>query len=98
MIPRRPPSADPEGVAMSPLRPSNMRIESEDDLLLVGLLMGAQPSLLMVAAAEARIFDCLGEQELSSARIAQEAELDARATRLVLDGLVGLGVLTKKEE
>jgi 3-hydroxy-5-methyl-1-naphthoate 3-O-methyltransferase len=96
MSERRPPSTDLEGLASSPLRPSTMRVESEADLLLVGLLMGAQPSLLMVAAAEARIFDCLGEQELSAAGIAEEAGLDARATRLVLDGLVGLGVLTKK--
>lgn len=92
------PEADDRTPAMSPLRPSNVRIESEDDLLLVRLLMGAQPTLLLVAAAEARIFDCIGQRELSAVRIAQEAGLDTRATRLVLDGLVGLGVLTKKNE
>ena len=80
---------------VSPLRPSNTRIETEDDLLLVHLLMGAQPTLVMVAAAEARIFDCLGEHEMSAAEIAQARGLDERATRLVLDSLVGLGVLTK---
>lgn len=82
----------------SPLRPSNVRVENEDDLLLVRLLMGAQPTLLMVAAAEARIFDCLAERDMSAGEIAQEADLDARATRLVLDGLVGLGVLSKEGE
>jgi len=35
-------------------------------------------TLLMVAAAEARIFDCLGERDMSAAQIAQEACLDAR--------------------
>lgn len=80
----------------SPLRPSNVRIESEDDLLLVRLLMGAQPTLLMVAAAEARIFDCVGERNMSAAQIALETGLDSRATRIVLDGLVGLGVLAKE--
>ncbi|MFO0579681.1 MAG: methyltransferase [Polyangia bacterium] len=88
----------PGGPPASPLRPSNLRIDGEDDLLLVRLLMGAQPSLLMVAAAEARIFDCLGERDLSAVEIARETGLDARATRLVLDGLVGLGALSKEED
>jgi SAM-dependent methyltransferase len=96
MSPSRRPGSDPDAAVPSPLRPSNVRVESEDDLLLVRLLMGAQPTLLMVAAAEARIFDCLGERELSAVQIAQETGLDVRATRLVLDGLVGLGVLTKQ--
>jgi predicted O-methyltransferase YrrM len=91
-----PPTSDPKAPAPSPLRPSNVRIESEDDLLLVRLLMGAQPTLLIVAAAEARIFDCLGERDMSAADVAQETGLDARATRLTLDGLVGLGILAKK--
>lgn len=80
------------------LRPSNIRIEDDDDLLLVRLLMGAQPTLLMVAAAEARIFDSLGERRMSAAQVAREAGLDERATRLVLDGLVGLGIVTKDGE
>ena len=80
---------------VSPLRPTNVRIESEEDLLLVRLLMGAQPTLLIVAAAEAKIFDYLGEDELSGEDLAHIAKLDTRATRLVLDGLVGLGVLKK---
>lgn len=91
-------SSDPESPVPSPLRPSNVRVQSDEDLLLVRLLMGAQPTLLMVAAAEARIFDCLGEQDMTAAQIAQNAGLDARATRLVLDGLVGLGVLAKEGE
>jgi SAM-dependent methyltransferase len=74
-----------------------LRIAGDDDLVLVRLLMGAQPSLLIVAAAEARIFDSLGERNLSAEEIAQVQGLDARATRLVLDGLVGLGVLSKEE-
>src|SRR5690349_7307 len=94
----RPPDSGPEPPVQSPLRPSNVRVQSDDDLLLVRLLMGAQPTLLMVAAAEARIFDCLGERDMNAAQIAQEAGLDARATRLVLDGLVGLGVLAKEGE
>jgi SAM-dependent methyltransferase len=96
--PNSPLNANPETPVMSPLRPSNVRIESEDDLLLVRLLMGAQPTLMMVAAAEARIFDYLGEQQISAAEIAQKAGLDARATRLVLDGLVGLGILAKEDD
>ena len=72
-----------------------MRIESEDDLLLVRLLMGAQPTLVMVAAAEAGIFDCLGERRISAAQVALDTGLDERATRLLLDSLVGLGVLKK---
>jgi len=91
-------SVDRDGPAASPIRVSNVRIDGDDDLLLVRLLMGAQPSLLMVAAAEARIFDTLGERDLSAAEIAGERALDARATRLVLDGLVGLGVLLKHED
>jgi SAM-dependent methyltransferase len=75
-----------------------VRIDGEDDLLIVRLLMGAQPSLLMVAAAEARIFDCLGERDLSAAEIASEMSLNTRATRLVLDGLAGLGVLIKRND
>lgn len=98
MSPPTPPRSDPEAPLASPLRPSNVRVESEDDLLLVRLLMGAQPTLLMVAAAEARIFDCLGFRGMSAAQIAQEAGLDSRATRLVLNGLVGLGVLAKEGE
>lgn len=82
----------------SPLRHSNVRVESENDLLLVRLLMGAQPTLLIVAAAEARIFDCLGEQEMSAGQLALNTGLNARATRLVLDGLVGLGVIAKNGE
>jgi SAM-dependent methyltransferase len=58
--------------------------------------MGAQPTLLMVAAAEARVFDKLGENEMSSTEIAKATNLDGRATRLVLDGLVGIGILKKK--
>jgi len=80
----------------SPLRPSKVRVDGDDDLLLVRLLMGAQPTLLIVAAAEVGIFDCIGQQMLGADEIATAAELDARATRLVLDGLVGLGVLTKQ--
>ena len=83
---------------MSLFHPSNMRIESEDDLLLVRLLMGAQPTLLMVAAAEARMFDHLGDQDLGAAELAKKAGLNDRATRIVLDGLVGLGVLAKENE
>jgi len=98
MKPPRTSCSDPEAPVASPLRPSSVRVESKDDLQLVRLLMGAQPTLIMVAAAEARIFDCLGERDMSAAQIAQEAGLDARATRLVLDGLVGLGVLTKESE
>jgi hypothetical protein len=79
----------------SPLRPSNLRIDSDDDLLLVRLLMGAQPTLLIVAAAEAKIFDRIGDACLSAAEIAALATLDPRATRLVLDALVGLGLLVK---
>lgn len=82
---------------ISPLRPTNIKIETADDLHLVRLLMGAQPTLLMVAAAEAGIFDTLGEIQMSSLEIADAASLDERATRLVLDGLVGLGILKKKK-
>lgn len=81
--------------SVSPLRPSNLRIDSDDDLLLVRLLMGAQPTLLIVAAAEAKIFDRIGDALLSAAEIAELATLDPRATRLVLDALVGLGLLVK---
>ena len=79
----------------SPLRTSNLRIDSDDDLLLLQLVMGAQPTLLIVAAAEAKVFDRLGDARLSAADIAQLASLDPRATRLVLDALVGLGLLVK---
>lgn len=83
--------------AASPIRMSTLRIDGGDDLVLVRLLMGAQPSLLIVAAVEARIFDRLGERNLSAEEVAQVQGLDARATRLALDGLVGLGVLRKDE-
>ena len=82
-------------MAQSPLRPSNIRVQDDDDLLLVRLLMGAQPTLLIVAAAEAHIFDCLGESERAATEVADLLRLDLRATRLVLDGLVGLGLLDK---
>lgn len=91
-------NADPEPPVTSPLRRSDVRVESDDDLLLVRLLMGAQPTLLMVAAAEAGIFDHLGEQDMDAAQIAEKAGLNTRAMRLVLDGLVGLGVLAKSGE
>jgi hypothetical protein len=35
----------------SPLRPSNLRIDSDDGLLLPQLIMGAQPTLLIGRAA-----------------------------------------------
>lgn len=79
----------------SPLRHSNVRVEGDDDLLLLRLLMGAQPTLLIVAAAEAKMFDSLGEQQMSADQLALHTNLDTRATRLVLDGLVGLGIITK---
>ncbi len=57
--------------------------------------MGAQPTLLIVAAAEAGLFDRLGTRDMTAAQLAEAAELDGRATRLLLDGLVGLGLLSK---
>ena len=82
---------------ISPLRPTNIKIETEEDLHLVRLLMGAQPTLLMVAAAEARVFDILDENSMSSTEIANAAKFDQRAAKLVLDGLAGLGILKKKD-
>lgn len=98
MTNQQPSNSESLAPVTSPLRPSNVRIDSEDDLILIQLLLGAQPTLVMVAAAEARIFDCLGERDLTAAQIAQNTGLDERATRLVLDSLVGLGILTKDSE
>jgi hypothetical protein len=79
------------------IRMSTLRTPRGDDLVLALQLLGAQPSLLMVAAVEARNLDKPRESNLSAEDLVLVQSPDARATRLAPDGLVGLGVLRKDE-
>lgn len=82
----------------SPLRSSKFVIRDDDDLVLLRLLMGAEPTMLIVTAAELGLFDELGTEKLTAKELAKRANLDLRATRIVLDGLVGLGLLRKNDD
>lgn len=83
--------------AASPIWMSTFRTAGGENFALVRQIFGAQPSLLSVAAVEARILDRPGESDLSAEELALVQSPEARATRLALDGLVGLGVLRKDE-
>lgn len=54
---------------------------------------GFQPAKLLLEALDVGVFDLLEHGELEAAQVAQRFGLDSRATRLVLDALVGQGLL-----
>lgn len=59
---------------------------------------GFQPSKLLLTALDAGVFDLLQGKELSAAVVAQGCGADSRATRLILDALVGQGLLERGAE
>jgi DNA-binding MarR family transcriptional regulator len=58
---------------------------------------GFQKSRIILTAAELDFFTHLSEKPDSARRLAEELSLDTRATTRVLDALVVLGLLTKKD-
>lgn len=62
------------------------------------LATGFQPSKLLLTALDVGVFDLLGHGPLTGAEVAQRFGLDSRATVLVLNALVGLGVLAREGE
>lgn len=57
------------------------------------MVAGFQPAKLLLEALDVGVFDLLEHGELGAAQVAQRFGLDSRATRLVLDALVGQGLL-----
>jgi len=54
---------------------------------------GFQSAKLLLVALDAGVFDLLNDREASAAEVAQRCGADSRATRLILDALVGQGLL-----
>ncbi|MFU8857368.1 MAG: methyltransferase [Deferrisomatales bacterium] len=59
---------------------------------------GFQPAKLLLEALDVGVFDLLEEGPLGAAEVAQRFGLDSRATRLMLDALVGQGLLELGDE
>lgn len=67
-----------------------------DDLRVMAA--GFQPAKLLLTALDAGVFDLLQGKELSAAAVAKGCGADSRATRLILDALVGQGLLERGAE
>jgi precorrin-6B methylase 2 len=63
---------------------------------LLETVRGFQAACVIVAAAELDVFAVVAHRPASAATLAAEIEVDARATAVLLDALVALGLLGKK--
>lgn len=65
---------------------------------LLELVRGFQPACIVAAAAELDVFTALGDAPTPAAVLAGRIGADLRATAILLDALVALGLLAKQDE
>lgn len=71
-------------------RPDRQRI--------LDMMAGFTPSCVLGAAAELDVFTRLGEETLSADELAERLKADRRATAMLLDAVVALGLLDKHDD
>ncbi len=65
---------------------------------IMGLMNGFQPACVLAAAAELDVFSVLATKAMTGAEFCDACGTDARATRILLDALVALDLLTKRDD
>ncbi|MCA9770874.1 MAG: methyltransferase domain-containing protein [Myxococcales bacterium] len=77
-----------------PFRPDPIQIKTEADL--IGAVQAFMPARVIMTAVGADLFDALGETARTAAQVAKATGSKPRGTEILLDALVGLGLVTKQ--
>lgn len=72
-----------------------MKNKITDDVAIMEMARGFQPAAVVIAAAELDVFTILHTQPMDAAQLTRRIKGDLRATIILLDALVALGLLKK---